>query len=236
LERTLQIESGARIDHVGNILRVFRAADPIDLREGLVAYERYNKTMRRISYHFDYGMGQVVGAFCALSPNNEWIGNLRSLVTLIKGHMEGIDPSVLTVSTYNACKLRAWKCLDEVDFLSFTRGPKTRSFFTNICFPDALDPVTIDGHMYSVWLGKRLTMKAVAEQRFNYEQVAGDFRTAAFHLGIRPNQVQAVCWFAWKRINKVLFNPQLGLFAGQDQWGLLQDPGQIKPFPNKGDK
>jgi hypothetical protein len=233
--RLLQGASRKRVDGVSNVLTVFGLADGIDIQEGMAAYERYHKTMRRIAYDWGYDMEQIVGAFCALSPNNDWIGNLRSLVTVLKAHRLGISPDRVVTSTYNACKSRAWKCLGAEHFLDFTRGPKTRNFYTNIYCPEENHSVTIDGHMYGVWLGKRMTMKAVAEQRFNYNEVAHDFRTAAFHIGIRPNQVQAVCWFTWKRIHKVLFKEQLGLFASGDQWGLLQDPELIEPFPFKGD-
>jgi hypothetical protein len=223
-----------RNPNLKNILRVFRIADEIDLREGLVAFENYNRTMRRIATHYDYGMGQVVGAFCALSPSNDWEGNLRSLVSCIEGHRSGVPAERVTVTTYPAAKLRAFRCLNDEDFLKVTKaGKKTRSFYENICFPERDKVITIDGHMYCVWAGKRMTLKEVAWTHFDYDGVAKDFRKVAKMLGVRANQVQAVCWFAWKRIQNILYTPQLHLFRAGDQWGLLRDPEDIKPFPIK---
>lgn len=116
--------------------------------------------------------------------------------------------------------------------MDFTKGPKTTAFYQNILQPSDLYPVTIDGHMYSIWAGKRLRMKEVATMGFDYETVARDFRTVAFRVFVRPNQVQAILWFTWKRIHNVVYKPQLGLFCAGDQWGLLPDPEYIRPFPD----
>jgi hypothetical protein len=218
---------------LNNVLSVFHQADSIDLREGMTAYERYHHTMLQIANHYGIDVASVTGAFCALSPNNDYVGNLRSLVSCIVGIRDGISEQRITVSTYNACKARALRCLNGEDFLSFTKGPKTRAFYSNIVSPEALDHVTIDGHMVSVWLGRRLTMKKAIESRFNYSKIAQDFRQAAFTLCVRPNQVQAVCWFVWKRIHRVLYNPQLNILLGEDQWGLLPEPSAIRPYRAK---
>lgn len=213
-----------------NIVTVLERADAIDRAEGLAAYPNYNVTMRKISDSYGVPLPAVVGAFCALSPNNDYMGNLRSLITILCGLRDGKDPATLKVSTYNSCKMRAWRCLEGEDFLSFTKGPKTRSFYVNIMDPDEGYHVTIDGHMFSVWSGKRFTMKSVATMGFRYNEVALDFRSVAFLVGLKANQIQAICWFAWKRIHRVVYNEQLGLFAGDDQWGLLPSIEEIRPF------
>jgi hypothetical protein len=216
-----------------NILKVWEQADTVDLREGMQAYYRYRTTMKNIASHFGFSLESVVGCFCALSPNNDYVGNLRSLITLLKGCKAGEDVDKLTVSTYNACKLRAWRCLGGEDFMSFTTGPKTRAFYSNILNPEDISYVTIDGHMYSLWAGKRMTMKAIAYERFNYKKVELDFKRVAFKLTLIPCQLQAILWFTWKRINNIVFQPQLGLFTGDDQWGLLPEVEGIAEFPIK---
>jgi len=216
-----------------DIMRVWEQADAVDQYEGMLAYERYHDTMQRIAAAYQFPFKSVVGAFCALSPNNDYVGNLRSLVTLLKGWENGFAAEKLTVSTYNACKFRAWRCLAGEDFLSFTKGPKTRAFYHNILDPSDDAYITIDGHMYCVWAGKRMTMVAVAWQRFNYKHVELDFKRCAFRLGIRPCQLQGVLWFTWKRINRVLFDGQLKMFERDDQWGLLPDVTTIATYPVK---
>ncbi|HEY9282355.1 MAG TPA: hypothetical protein VIP46_02775 [Pyrinomonadaceae bacterium] len=219
-----------------NILSVFRQADQFDLGEGLSAYFHYRQMMESLGIHYGYPLEQVAAAFSALSPNNDYIGNLRSLVTVLLGHKEGRTPDEITVTSYRACARRAYLYLDGVPFLDHARGPKTRSFFVNIMQPWLPHFVTVDGHMVSVWKGERLRMKEVATSKAvssyrRYERVADDFRLVAHRLGILPSQVQAVAWFVWKRINDIVFESQLSLLRPGDQWRLHLTPAEIKPYP-----
>jgi hypothetical protein len=218
-----------------NILKVLGRADSVDIDEGLLAFSRYQEMMARLASYYGYPLAAVTAAFCALSPNNDYLKNLRSTVTLLKGHREGIPVERLTVSTYNACKFRAWKAINGTDFLSFTKGKKTRAFYQNILDPFDPHPVTIDGHMVSAWTGKRMTMLQVATRGFNYELIADDFRAVAYRERLLPNQLQAIIWFTWKRINQVLFDGQYCLFDFDlnNQWRLYREPKSIKPFPVK---
>ncbi|GEM_PF-4026623 len=214
-----------------NIRAVFERADAIDLREGLVAYERYNATMRELSGRYGYAVDVVAAVFVTLSPNNNYAANLRSTASVLEGHKAGLQPKQITVSTYGHCKHRAWHFADGVDFLSVTRGRKVRSFYFNILDPQDPEPVTIDGHMIGVWLGRQIRMKEAAYLKIKYEKVASDFRAVARDVGLLPNQLQAVVWFAWKRINKSHFKPQLGLFCAGDQWRTRVPAAEIQAFP-----
>jgi hypothetical protein len=216
-----------------NILRVFRQADQIDLDEGLAAYFNYRRTMELLGARYGYTLDQVTAAFSALSPNNDYLGNLRSLVTVMDGHTRGLSAEEFNVSSYRACARRALLYLGGTPFLEHAGGPKTRSFYINIRTPWLPRYVTIDGHMVSVWHGQRYTMKAAVQTKFNYERLADDFRLVAHRLGVLPNQVQAVCWFVWKRINNIVFESQLSLLQEGDQWGLILAPEEIKPFANR---
>lgn len=217
---------------IRNIYKVWSRIDAIDYREGMLAYGRYHVTLERIAAYYGCPFHSTVAAFCALSPNNDYMGNLRSLVTMLRGRQEGFpDANLLHVSTYNACRDRAWKFLHGDDFLERTKGPKTRNFYQNIIDPNDPIPVTIDGHMVCVWKGMRMTMTAVAIEGFKYNDVANDFREFAYTIGLLPNQVQAVLWFTWKRINNVVFKPQMHLFADKtDHWGLDLMAESILPF------
>lgn len=216
---------------VDNILRVYAQVDQIDRAEGMDAYPRYRESLTYYARRYNVALPRVVGAFSALSPNNDYVGNLRSLVTLLEGMRRGLRVDQCTVSTYKACRERAWSFLHGVDFLSVTKGPKTRSFYQNILNPADPVPVTIDGHMVCVSLGKRMTMREVVRTRFRYEDVANEFRAAAADAGVLPNQLQAMLWFTWKRINNVIYSPQLDAFADGNHWGNLVDPDRIRPFP-----
>src|SRR2546421_4747162 len=141
-----------------NIKRVLSRADDSDWREGLIAYNSYNETMRGLADYYDYDLKQVAAVFAALSPNNDYIKNLRSCVTLLKGHRAGMPVESLTTTSYRSCQLRAWRVLNGEDFLSFTKGKKTRNFYELIIDPEHPTAITIDGHMVSIYTGKRITM------------------------------------------------------------------------------
>jgi hypothetical protein len=227
---------GMKREHLDNVRRVLDAADLVDREEGMQAYPRYRVTLYRFALHYGLPLDSVVGAFVALSPNNDYWGNLRSLNTLCEGMAQGEHAADnLTVSTYGACKRRAWSALQGTPFLDFTKGPKTRAFFQNIMDPTDRWPVTVDGHMVGVWFNRRLTMKEAVATRFRYEEVANGVRLVAYERALVANQVQAMCWFAWKRLNNVVYDPQLDLLRGLagDQWFLDVHPSQVPVYPRK---
>jgi hypothetical protein len=216
-----------------NIIKVYEQVDAIDREEGLVAYARYHESLYYYSRKYRIPLPRVIGAFSALSPNNDYTKNLRSLVTLLEGMRWGADVEDCTVSTYKACRWRAWQYLHGLDFLQATKGHKTRNFYRNILDPDDPEPITIDGHMACVSIGRHMTMKDVVRARFKYQVLAANFVDVAAHVGLLPNQLQAMLWFTWKRINNVIYKPQLDMFRENNQWGTLVDPSTILPFPIK---
>jgi len=216
-----------------NISIVLEQADTHDRQAGLIAYQMYHECLRGIANHYQTGFCQTVAAFAALSPNNDYTGNLRSLVSLIQGVQSGLPVDQITVSTYKACRDRAHGFLTgEKDFLMETGGPKTRAFYHNILKPECPRHITIDGHMYGVYAGERMTMvEAIRVVRgSSYEKIAQEFIQVARRNKLVPNQLQAILWFTWKRIHTVVYHAaQLPLF-GSDTWGLIEAPEQIKPF------
>lgn len=218
---------------VANILAVWARVDAIDREEGMLAYPRYHDSLAVYARHYELPLASVVGAFAALSPNNDYLGTLRSLVTLLDGQRDGVPVEALTISTYNACRDRAWDYLHGSDFLTMTAGKKTRAFFRNIMDPSDPEPVTIDGHMVGVSIGQRMNMKAIVRTGFDYDAIAAEFRDVAGQVGVVPCQLQAVIWFTWKRIHNVIFEPQLDAFSMGDQWRSLTTPDMIRPYPRK---
>lgn len=207
-------------------------ADEIDRREGRRSYQIHQRNMCRLALHYGFHRSAVTGAFSALSPSNDFLGNLRSTATLLIARNEGLPVEAATVSTYKACALRAWRVLDGEDFLAFTKGKKTRAFYRNIMDPMDPEPVCVDGHMISCWAGKRLTMKEAVRVRAPYEQIAEGVRFIAQENDMLPNQVQAILWFTWKRLHRSKYvGCQLDLFRAGDQWAQEILPENIQPFP-----
>jgi hypothetical protein len=218
-----------------NILSVLKRADAIDWREGMVAYQNYQKVMLALGEFYGYSLETTAAVFCELSPSNDYVGNLRSAATLMKGHREGVPASHCVATTFGHCKHRAWKYLEGERWKPKKQGPKISNFYVNITRPEDQSAITIDGHMVSVWKGKRFTMRQAIEAEWNYEQLAFDFRSAAFTQFILPSQLQAILWFTWKRVNKIIFKPQLSLLYGEDQWRLIRSPEEIEPWPFRRD-
>jgi hypothetical protein len=219
---------------VRNVRDVLKRADSIDRREGLAAYERYHEMMSRLAAEYSYGLRPVVACFVALSPNNDYLGNLRSTVTVLDAHRRGLPISQLPpLSAFNHCARRAYQYLDGVDFLQTAKGLKIRNFYHNILNPTDDYHVTIDGHMLSVWRGQRVRLKAARIAPRLYEEIAGDFREVARKERLLPCQVQAIAWFVWKRLNRIVFRSQLGLFEQDDQWRIVYPVEEVRPYPSR---
>lgn len=215
-----------------NLKRIYEQADATDRREGKLAYERYHYLLWDIAVKYDFPFERVVAAFAALSPNNDYWGNLRSLVSVLHGINEGIPCEAITISTYGHCRDRAHAyLLGASDFVKTVRGPKIRAFYFNILDPLDRAHVTIDGHMVAAYRANTGTMKENIVRKREYEEVARACKRLASYMNLIPNQLQATIWFARKRILNIKFDPQLDLFAGVDNaWKTVVDINSIKPY------
>lgn len=216
-----------------NLKAMFERADAIDMREGLLAYQRYHQVMSDISLKFGSPIELVIAAFVALSPNNDYVSNLRSLVSVVTGIKNGLPLKDIKVSTYKHCRDRAFSYLKgEVDFISQVKGPKIINFYHNVLRPDDNRWVTVDGHICAAWRGKNLTMKeAIVRNKREYDNIAGAIKQLAFEQFMLPNQYQAVLWFTRKRIFNIKAKLQLGLFSpADDVWNTYHDINELRPF------
>lgn len=219
---------------VDNLHKLYAQSDDIDQREGRLAYTRYRKVMVAFADYYGFPLHATTSAFVALSPNNDYHGNLRSLASVLQGVREGRPNAQITVTTFNACRDRA---IDYVagrrDFLKTVKGPKIRAFRDNILRPNTSRLVTVDGHMIAAWHDKALTMKDASrlmKNRTQYWEIEEGIRYLAAMKDMAPCQMQAVLWFTRKRTNQIVYEPQLNLFAGTDQWSTLVDPKHCKPY------
>lgn len=217
---------------IDNLEAMFGRADTTDYNEGLSAYPRYHIVMQKIAGHYGFSLEQVCAAFCSLSPNSDYVGNLRSTVSVLDGINRGIDPELVTVSTYKHCQRRAYAyAMGHRDFWTESKGPKIKSFYRNILDPTDSRFVTIDGHMSAIWQGKRLTMREALIPARTYEIIRRGVIALAFRHFILPCQMQAILWFARKRIENVVYDPQMNLFAdGSDLWQTIREPDTILPY------
>lgn len=215
---------------------MFRRADPIDLDEGMVAYERYNMVMRRLSEKYQFPLDRVCAVFCSLSPNSDYWGNLRSTVSVLQGLNECRPDAEIIVSTYRHCMLRAISyARGDREFEIETKGPKVLNFYHNILEPHSQRWVTIDGHMVAIWRNTpKATMKESLVSRRDYHRIADDCKALAFKNFMLPCQMQAILWFARKRLLNVKYDPQHDLFAEQgDAWKTARNVDEIRPYSRR---
>ncbi len=219
-----------------NLKSILKLADEIDLEEGRSAYPRYNALLNEIADRYSITFPKTVAAFAALSPNNDYVGNLRSLISVLDAVQSGRACAGVTVSTYKACRDRAYSyATGEVDFIETVRGPKIRAFYFNILEPADRKHVTVDGHMVGAYRANSGTMKDNIVRRREYLQVAEAVRRLARREGFIPNQLQATIWFARKRLLNVKYDAQMDLFGDpKDRWKTSLRIDDIKPYPTKG--
>jgi hypothetical protein len=222
-----------------NLRLWYARADAIDRLEGSLAYPRYNVVMQTLSHRFGISMPRVTAAFVSLSPNNDYMSNLRSTVTVLDGIKRGFDVEQINVSTYRHCLKRAWAyATGEADFLIQTKGPKVVSFYMNILHPEDGFHVTVDGHIHACWQNDdAMTMKqAVLRSMSHYTQIRAAVQLLAQEAGVIPNAYQASLWFARKRNLGILFNPQGDMLYDQNDRGrTLVDVAQMPPYPPRRD-
>lgn len=221
---------------LANLQTLFSKADADDRAEGELAYARYNLVMRMFADHYGVPVDRATAAFVALSPNNDYFGNLRSLASVLEGIRAGTPVQDITVSTYKHCRDRAYAyATGQEPFDVPTRGLKTLSFYHNILDPSHRGYVTVDGHMVCAYHGKHQTMKdAKVRGRQHYEMIRLATCELAHDAGLIPNQAQAIIWFARKRIFNVKYDPQLNLFgSADDRWNTVVLPTEARPYTRK---
>jgi hypothetical protein len=184
-----------------NILSVFEQATDAERVVGMNWYFRANSDARTFSRSYSLPVKVTAGVLAALSPNQSWRNNTKASAQVFLRWNQG--ESLAGVPAYPASIAKAESILKGGNPGDILKGLKTTSFYNNIVSPWTSSSVTVDGHGYSIWNGKRTTLETTPSRIFRpkwYNTIAADYKTVAAELGIRPNQVQAVTWVAWRRI------------------------------------
>jgi len=214
-----------------NLEILFSQADEMDISDGKQAYKRYHRVLLGIAVYYGQPMSRVVAAFAALSPNNDYVGNLRSLVSMLDAKRRGYEYKDAIVSTYKAARARANLYLTGTPFLDHAKGLKTRAFYQNLLHPEMDGPVTVDGHMYHAWMGTTGGMKDANVTAKLYAEISDATRRLAAEHGYLAHEAQAILWYTRKRLLGIVYDPQLALFA---QHGGYQQahfaPQEIRPY------
>lgn len=193
---------------IPEILSVWQRASNMDKDLGIPYYANTRAKIASSKYSCAFDRLALIGAFVALSPNNDENGNYRDLDLMCEAVVTQEPLSSFRITGYPRNLEKAWRILHGEYPPDVLRGPKTRAFFYNILDPNGAWNVTIDGHMFSVWHGRRYRMREAKMNEKMYYQISADFRTAAKLAKLTPCQFQSVIWLTWKRIHNIRFNPQ----------------------------
>ena len=131
---------------------------------------------------------KVAGILSALSPNNTFATNIKSLEAFLrtKGNCK--------VTTYNAQKNKALTILNSPDTITIEEvkailgGLKTMAFFDNIVRPEVSQDVTID-----LWMIRHFGIEGSLTPK-KYKDASNKIKKLANSLNLLPHQVQAKLW------------------------------------------
>lgn len=192
-------------------------ANDADWQIARQAWFRYQRIVGGIAAR--YGFPTHIGAavFAALSPNNDYLGNIRDVNRLLEAAAAGKGLGDFKVSTYGANKRKAWRIVKGENPLDLIVFPKTRNFYLNIVDPTDPQPVTVDGHIFNAWSGVRRRLNSAEMKGYtkSYGQVAEDIRQIAVDRGMVSNVAQGGIWYCWKRLHRIKHSDQME-FWGPD--------------------
>jgi hypothetical protein len=190
-----------------NMVKVCNQSRLYEFDAGVYYWHLMNKQM--IEEVGEENLRVYAGLFCALSPNNAEKNNWKDVRYVYGQLSKGMELDVVNapIHTYkhtlHKC-VKIWKHRDnEASIWVILGGTKTQSMFLNIVDPYDEKTVTVDGHMVSCYQGKKLTMDNAGIDQHSYNVIGGVIKEIAREKGLIGNQVQAILWLTWRRLNRV---------------------------------
>ena len=197
--RIAQADPLTQSQRVARILAVYARATEDERTEGLYWYRAANTFASGLSAKYGVTTEQAAGVIAALSPQTSWERN----VPLAEKACRTKRPSGHTGA--NCAKARAI-LRGKTAPLDTLGGNKVRAFFDNIANPEESQAVTIDRHAYDIAEGvytsdaSRSQVANLLRHPVRYAHYAAAYREAARILNLRPLQVHAVTWVAWRNL------------------------------------
>ena len=198
------------MNHHENLVQIWDQASERDIGMAVASFPKYQRITTQIAAK--HGFTSVTGAavFAALSPNNDFWGNLRNTDDLLAAAAADKDLNDFGVSTYGNNKVKAWRIAHGEDPNKLIVALKTNSFFHNITDPSNPNYVTIDGHMRNIWFGERVRIQSrnpktrvVKVDNKLYHVIADGIKAFAAEHELIPCEMQGVLWLTWRRIHAI---------------------------------
>lgn len=151
-------------------------------------YFQVNDYIKTVSELYNVPLIKVAGIMSALSPNNTFASNIKSLEAFLK------TGGNCKVSTYNIQKNKALAILNSSDDITVEQvkailgGLKTQAFFDNMYRPETSQDVTID-----LWMIRHFGIQGSLTPK-RYKDASNKIKKLAKQLNLLPHQVQAKLW------------------------------------------
>lgn len=165
---------------MNDLLKLFIEADKTALKWYATAHDECAK----LAEELDLEVWRVIAVVAVLSPKCPWNRNIEYARNLILG--EGVCGAL------GPNKVKARRILElktKKAALKQVKGPKVRSFYSNILRRGYDTNVTVDTHMQ-----KLIEPHLVSVQKACYRRITERIQELARIVGYAPAQVQAVLW------------------------------------------
>lgn len=194
--RTIAEELPSFDDMRTNLLQTIAEATADDETAGLGWYHAAHMIAEDIAAAHGLTIRQAAGLLAALSPQTGWAENVRLAV-------QAAESGRASDHFADACE-KADRILRGEDPAEVLGGRKVRSFFTNIADPTRSGAVTVDRHCVDMLAGSRgYVQSRILERVGAYALCAAVVRSVARELNLRPHEVQAIAWVAWRNAHEV---------------------------------
>lgn len=173
------------------VLTLLDSATLAEVNNGKVWYLNAHDNAKDLAKEFGTTLDTTSKLISILSPGCTWTKNLKDAKEMLLKRDKAI------VSTYGSNKRKALSLLNGEE-VSFRGGLKTFNFYNNILYPLDDSFVTIDRHAIKACSGMTRG-GSVALNVSLYNKAKEVYIKASKETNLLPNQVQAICWLAYKR-------------------------------------
>lgn len=175
-------------------------------REDGLYYWRLREELERWGKDVGLSVTTMATAFAALSPNNSEKLTFQALAGCIREWRNGSSAAWARVPGYGLNRKKAMRILGGEGMV--LKGLKVTAFMSNIVRPWSWERVTVDGHMGSAMVGRKMSMKEVVVLGLHkptiYHAAEEVVREAARRVGARDvSAFQAAVWLEWRRKHRV---------------------------------
>ena len=188
-----------------NIQKVLDSASAEHVTHGKSWYRLARLEALKISEETNVSFLVACGVIAALSPRNKWARNLQDARNMCGPWALHMKYATFTRNVNKAHEIKQMG-KTRAQISEILGGDKTRAFFDNIYDANS-SMVTIDLHMQMVALGGYLAEKHRPHiTKKHYKEIAGAVIALANKYGLRPHELQAITWLAWRdsRANRKL--------------------------------